>query len=199
MSRSGRRGTKAVTLTLRAAAPADSGPIAALHAESWRNTYRGILADAYLDGPIGEERLRLWQARLGARAGDRPQREAERTYVGLAECGGDLAGFACVLLDEEPTWGACLDNLHVRRELQGQGIGRQLLARAVQWVMAEEPGWPLHLWLYEANAGARRFYDALGSQAAGRALKHAADGAEVPSLRYVWRDLGQLLASLNGQ
>jgi GNAT superfamily N-acetyltransferase len=186
--------THTLPVTFRAALPADSGPIAALHAESWRHTYRGILANAYLDGPIGEERLRLWQSRFAAPS-------AERRYVGLAECDGVLAGFACVLLDDEPAlpgqaWGACLDNLHVRREVQGQGIGRQLFARAVQWVMAVEPGWPLHLWLYEANAGARRFYEMLGGEAEERKAKRTPDGTEVLSLRYVWRNLGYLLGTL---
>ena len=187
--------TETAAATFRRAGPADAPAIAALHAASWRTAYRRTLTDAYLDGPIYEERARLWEARLG------PQPGGERCYVGLAETGGapalaGLAGFACILLNEEPAWGASLDNLHVRLELQGQGIGRQLFARAVQWVMAVETGGPLHLWMYEANIGARPFYDALGGEIAQRGLKHAADGSQVPSLRYVWRDLEVLLGRL---
>jgi GNAT superfamily N-acetyltransferase len=174
---------------MRTATAADSECIAALHAESWRRTYRGVLSDTYLDGPVYDERARLWKLRFEAPG-------ADRRHTVLAEAGGVLVGFACVLLDEEPAWGACLDNLHVSAAFQGQGIGRLLFAEGVRWVMSEEPQWALHLWLFEANAGARRFYDALRGQVAERGLKHAPDGTEVPSLRYVWYTLQQLLDSL---
>ena len=32
----------------------------------------------------------------------------DRRYVFLAELGKKLVGFVCVLLDEEPEWGACM-------------------------------------------------------------------------------------------
>ena len=46
----------------------DANAIAAVHAESWRTAYRGILSDAYLDGPIDAERRRLWRARCCGQA-----------------------------------------------------------------------------------------------------------------------------------
>ena len=102
-----------------------------------------------------------------------------------------LLGFACVLLDEEPKWGACLDNLHVLPHIKGQGLGRQLFAKAAQWVGTVEPEWPLHLWVFESNHSARRFYDSLGGAIIERQKKYIA-GVEVPSLRYLWNDLGAL-------
>jgi GNAT superfamily N-acetyltransferase len=181
--------TPIITATFRQAVPADSPAIAALHAESWHTTYRGMLTDAYLDGPVREEREHLWKSHFEATG-------TARWYVGLAEVEGALVGFACVLLDEEPAWGAYLDNLHVSAGFQGRGIGRQLFARAVRWVMAIEPGWPLHLWVFEANAGACRFYNTLRGQAVQRGFRLGPDGTEVPSLRYVWHDVGQLLGVL---
>jgi hypothetical protein len=93
-------------LRFRAALAADAAAIAELHAASWRSAYRGSLSDAYLDTDVAAERAAVWQRRL--------MQPSERQYVLLAEQNGELVGFACVLLDEEPTWGACLDNLHVR-------------------------------------------------------------------------------------
>lgn len=160
-----------------------------MHTASWRDAYRGILPLAYLAGPIIKERASFWRSRLSSPG-------ADRRCVLLAEAEGRLVAFVCVLLDEEPLWGACLDNLHVLPELKGRGLGRQLFARAVHWVMSNEQGWPIHLWVFEANVGARRFYDALGGQVIEHRLKQAPGGAEILSLRYVWRDLRVLLSKL---
>jgi GNAT superfamily N-acetyltransferase len=174
------------TITFRSATVADSHRIASLHTDSWRDAYRGILPDAYLAGPIVGERASLWQSRLLSPG-------ADRRYVLLAEAEGILVAFVCVLLDEEPLWGACLDNLHVFPKLKGHGLGRQLFSRAAQWVMSTEPGWPIHLWVFESNYGARRFYEALSGEVVEHRLKQAPGGAEIPSLRYVWRDLRVLM------
>jgi ribosomal protein S18 acetylase RimI-like enzyme len=99
----------------------DALDIAALQTESWRSTYRGLLPDSYLDGPIVADRERHWRKMLS---------EDARHRIFLAKDNGDVAGFVCVLLDEEPAWGARLDNIHVKPALKGQGIGRVLFRQA---------------------------------------------------------------------
>ena len=177
------------SIPFRLAIPSDHVRIASLHTENWRSSYRGILSDAYLDHEIGEERERLWEERFLAP-------DMDRRYVLLAEIRKDLAGFVCVLLDEETQWGACLDNLHVRSEIRGQGLGRLLFAEAARWVMAKEPGWPIHAWVFEANDSARGFYDTAKGEILEREIKQMPGGARVPSLRYVWRDLRILVNHL---
>jgi GNAT superfamily N-acetyltransferase len=142
-----------------------------------------------LDGPIAGERADLWKSRLSTL-------NSEHLFVLLAENLGEPIGFACILLDEYPQWGACLDNLHVLPGWKGRGVGRLLLNKAVQWVMAAETGWPIHLWVFEANASARRFYDALGGEIVEYHKKEVLKGIDVPSVLYVWRDLQELLNNL---
>ena len=178
------------TITFRPATFADSQRIASLHTDSWRDAYRSILSEAYLVGPIVEERLSLWQSRLSSP-------DADRRYVLLAEAERMLVGLVCVLLDKEPLWGACLDNLHVLPKLRGHGLGRQLFGRAAHWVMSTEPGCPIHLWVFEANSSARRFYESLGGEVVENRLHRAPGGSEVLSLRYVWRNLRVLLKNIN--
>jgi hypothetical protein len=48
----------------RSAEPSDVDAIASLHTRSWRENYRGAFSDAFLDGELPEERLRVWRARL---------------------------------------------------------------------------------------------------------------------------------------
>jgi len=172
-------------IDLRPAIPSDSFQIASLHTESWRGSYRGILPDAYLDEEIPGERLKHWETWFLTPGID-------RRCVLLAEAGRELAGFVSVLLDEEPEWGACLDNLHVRPDHRNRGLGRKLFAQATRWVMAREPGWAIHLWVFEANYPARRFYEAFKGEVVDREMREMPGGAKVSSLRYVWRFPGML-------
>jgi GNAT superfamily N-acetyltransferase len=177
------------TLTFRRATGGDAEAIASLHTESWRDVYQGILPDSYLDSQITDERVNLWKSRFSSLASD-------RLLVVLTESPGELVGFACVLLDEDPQWGACLDNLHVLPRWRSRGVGRLLFGRVAQWVMSTEPGWPIHLWVFEANLGARRFYSALGGEVVGHQKKEVLKGIEISSVLYLWRDLEELLTNL---
>lgn len=182
--------TKGTTpITFRHANPSDHDRIATLHTASWRSAYRGILADTYLDGPIKAERAQRWLLRLTTN-------QPDRQLVLFAERTADqnLLGFVCVLLDDDPAWGACLDNLHVRPDLTGAGIGRLLLVHAARWVSLAAPDSALHLWVFAANIQAQRFYERMGGETVEQVIKPMPDGGTIPSLRYVWRDLHDLAA-----
>ena len=51
-------------ITLREAQFSDHAAIAKLHADNWRQHYRGILSDHYLDNEVEQERLDTWYERL---------------------------------------------------------------------------------------------------------------------------------------
>jgi hypothetical protein len=170
---------------VRPAAVADGAAIAAVHTESWRSAYRGILSDQYLDDEIAADRLRHWEERLRAPG-------AGRRRLLLAEQRQELLGFACVLRDAEPGWGACLDNLHVRPHVRGRGLGRRLFAEAARWVAEKQPGAPLYLWVFETNRPARGFYESCGGVVAGSEMRPLPGGPQVDSLRYVWPDVAGL-------
>ncbi len=84
---------------------------------------------------------------------------------------------ALLVLDE-----GCVDQLYVDPVRVGQGIGRELLALAKQ---RRPTG--LELWTFQANAGARRFYERHGFVATDTT---AGDNEErAPDIRYAWRPL----------
>jgi GNAT superfamily N-acetyltransferase len=159
--------------------PADAEAIAALHVESWRSAYRGLLPDAFLDGPVVDDRLRLWRERVNGGATD-------HQLVVMAVSQGELIGFVCVLPDNDALYGPRLDNLHVKPSLKGTGIGSQLFRAALDWVGRTMPGRPMHLWVIEENFPARRFYDHRGGVVAERRTLELVPGILVPELRYVW-------------
>jgi GNAT superfamily N-acetyltransferase len=169
---------------LRQAVVSDAKTIAALHAESWRSAYRGILNDDYLDNGVFPERETYWQETLKT---PRP----ERRYVLLAEQDNKLSAFVSVFLDEEPKYGALLHNLHVLPHLKGQGLGRLLMREAARWTL-EHHVKQMHLWVFEANTQARKFYEALGGEVVEKRLESVAGNVEREILRYVWRDIKRL-------
>lgn len=174
------------TVVYRAATLRDADAIAALHADSWRRNYRGAYADAFLDGDVAGDRRQVWMARLAANAADR--------LTIVAQSDGRLAGFAHVVLDDHPVWGALLDNLHVAHGRKRQGIGAVLMARAAEAVLEVRPASRLFLWVLEQNEAAQAFYESLGGRCVERQLVPPPGGdpsrlAGAPScLRYVWPD-----------
>jgi len=173
---------------IRDAGPGDAEAIAALHAESWRAHYRGILPDAYLDGEVFAERQAFWRDALGA------PRSGRLVMVATREAA--LAGFVAIVRDGEPDFGAEIENLHVRPGLHGRGLGRRLLGEAVGRLAADGVT-SACLWVFDANAAATRFYRRLGGTADKQGLDPFA-GAHAPHTRIVWPDLAALERACGG-
>jgi GNAT superfamily N-acetyltransferase len=175
----------------RSAGARDVDAVAGLHAESWRRNYRGAYSDAFLDGDVLADRLAVWTDRLTR------QREERRTIV--AEQDGVVIGFAHAVLDDDVTWGALLDNLHVAHTQKRRGVGRRLMAETAAAVLEQTPSARVYLWVLEQNKSAQAFYLALGATYVGRGLARPPgddparlSGAPV-KLRYAWADPSVLL------
>ena len=166
----------------RPATAADVDRLAALHARSWQETYRGILPDSFLDHEVEAERLAYWQTQF--------QKKTTNRHLLLAEENGQLAGFACAYTDDDLVYGALLDNLHVAQAYKGRGIGRQLMQQIAGWVVQNQATPSLYLWVYEKNHPARQFYERLGA-----INQQAVAGEHAVALRYVWADARTLAAT----
>lgn len=165
-------------IVLREAADADADAVAALHAASWQAAYRGMMSDAYLDGPVAGERRLFWRERLRSpRAG---------LWTLLAEQDGALAGFLCLLADHDHHWGSLIDNIHVASALARQGLGRRMMRVAGEHLVYALPRRPVYLFVLDANEAARGFYDRLGGEPAERLVSTEPDGSQLPVTRYVW-------------
>ena len=164
---------------IRPARATDADAIARLHAESWRSMGRGIMSEAYLEELVYAERREVWHARL---EGGNPR---FLTFVAVQREG--LHGFICFKLKADRQYGTLLDNLHVDPRLCGRGLGEALMRVGVLQVEEVSPGEPMHLLVFEANLGARRFYERLGGQAEARVEHALPEGkGSAPAVRYVW-------------
>jgi GNAT superfamily N-acetyltransferase len=163
---------------IRPGRAADADGIAALHAESWRTAYRGLVPDDVLGAGLDAERVQFWRDRFASA-------QPERRTVFTALSDDTLVGFACVLADADPLHGPLLDNLHVKPGWRGHGIGARLLQESRAWSLKVAPGQPMHLWVLEGNAAARGFYRRQGGVEADRRVEHQG-GMDIVSLRCVW-------------
>ena len=105
-------------------------------------------------------------------------RLANPDYEGwVAEDDGELVGYALV----SPVW---LDHLFIRPDLTGGGVGSALL----DLVKSLRPD-GFSLWVFESNAGARRFYRRHGLVELER-TDGSANEEKSPDIRMAWPGSG---------
>ena len=166
------------------AGPSDAEDLARVHVASWRETYRGLLPDAYL-----ARMSEVAHARRFARALLRPgpdeivlvaaDRQGLAAYVG--------GGAARTRANGE----AEISTLYVLRQAQGQGLGAWLLrdaARALQSLGAQR----LKISVLRDNFQARGFYEHLGGKPDPARQEPGPGGRLLYEVAYRWRDIGVL-------
>jgi ribosomal protein S18 acetylase RimI-like enzyme len=110
------------SIVIRPARAGDAEAIARVRVDSWRETYRGMIPQAYIDAMKLEQSRALWEKVLTA--------GSTAVSVFVAECGAEIVGFGSGNMLAEPKHGfdAELSAVYVRREFQRAGIGRRLVA-----------------------------------------------------------------------
>ena len=151
---------------------------------------RGAFSDAFLDGAVMSERRTVWAERL--------TRSESFRYTAVAEQDGVVVGFAHTVFDDDPTWGALVDNLHVVHQLKRHGVGRCLMAESARAVLERRCDSGLYLWVLQQNTAAQAFYEALGGRRVGEGLTEPPGGGTAPTFRYAWHDPAVLLPPSGG-
>ncbi|MGH7815158.1 MAG: GNAT family N-acetyltransferase [Candidatus Binataceae bacterium] len=164
----------------------DAEAIAALHADSWRRHYRGAFLDSFLDGDVLSDRLTVWRERLA---------EPRKDCITVVATSQDSAiGFVHVVLNDHPTWGALLDNIHVTFERKGMGIGGALMREAAQRLL-QRGGRNFYLWVLDQNVAAQHFYANHGGARVETCMRGPfPGGGRAPGHRIAWPDARTLLS-----
>lgn len=177
---------------IRPATPADGPGIAFVRVTTWRAAYRGIIAQATLDGldifaegvRVSESLAQPWPGSANfvaevapveappAGVGD-PRFPSPARIAGFARCGPRRAEEAAEGLSrfapETAAYTGELYALYVLPEYQHLGLGRGLFQAARGW-LAEQGHRGMILYALRDNAPARRFYEARGGRLAGERL-----------------------------
>jgi GNAT superfamily N-acetyltransferase len=167
------------TIRVRRATAADAGAIAEITVRGWQAAYRGILADEFLDGLSVSAREVGWRAMIEAD-------EDGRTPAWVSESDGRTVGFISSgppRDDDVPLPAADVYAIYVLPEEWRGGTGRSLMEAAVlHWRALGTT--TLVLWVFEANARARSFYEAVGWQPDGGRQTFEPGGTVAVEIRY---------------
>jgi ribosomal protein S18 acetylase RimI-like enzyme len=170
-------------ITIRSAKAEDAPVLGHIQVTSWRSAFRKIASDTFLDHMVSEEsQAEDWKEIL---AGKDP-------VIFIAELEEMPVGYAWAQREDDNSveWDAELISLHILPEHKRQGIGRRLFAAAA--AQLQERGCKsIYLWVLEENDPARKFYETLGGQLAGKQTIKLGD-SELTEVAYGWKDLREL-------
>ncbi|MBQ8555699.1 MAG: GNAT family N-acetyltransferase [Clostridia bacterium] len=163
-------------LTFRDAQAWDAALISHIYARSWRVTYRGLIADHYLDRLPDE----YWVPSI------RSWLESGQLYGLIAMQDNHAVG--CVIYgrgrdDAYGEWGEIV-SLYLLPEVMRQGIGSRLLEEARR-LLKEDGYHRCYLWAIEGNALADGFYRKHGFCRTDERIAYKIGGEDVADVRYV--------------
>jgi GntR family transcriptional regulator len=140
-------------LVLRPARRGDAPELARIFVHAWRSAYHGLIEDLVLDALDEGEMTSRFAAFIGDGGG--PPRAL------LAVHDGRPVGFARFGEDPDQPGAGHLFSLYVTPQTMGQGVGRTLLGEVLEELRAQGMS-TVTLWVFEANARARRLYEGMG-------------------------------------
>lgn len=163
---------------IRRATREDAEAIAAVHVESWKTTYAGIVPDEYLASLDAGERVGMWRGWLSSPG----------LFIFVAEDGVGIIGFVGGGRVREAISGfaAELYALYVLREHQGRGAGRQLTFALVDRLRRE--GFESMLvWVLRENPAVSFYIHLGGMQIASKSIEIG--GASLEESAFGWPSL----------
>jgi GNAT superfamily N-acetyltransferase len=167
---------------VRDARPEDVDNIAEAHIAGWQVGYRGLVADAFLDGEFAASRRSGWAARGQRLADDGP----EEGLLALLD-DGHAIGFAHVgaerAQDGELTGHGELYGFYVHPDRWGSGAASILIA-AAEARLRRLGFTEAALYVFRDNPRARRFYEKAGWSATEWQGSFDLEGQEIAEVRY---------------
>ena len=171
--------TERSAVRVRPAAVPDATQIAAIHGRGWEAAYRGLEPTAWMDGWTLDRRVAGWTERLSMPG----------VAVWVAERDdGTLSGFCGLSLPSRDDDGdedtAEITAFYVDPGTWRGGIGRTLMEAALGDL--DGRGFTeVTLWVFDANARARAFYETFGFAADGAAQTLPDEPPEMRLRRFV--------------
>ena len=171
-----------LSTSIRPARPGDEAELANAHLHSWREAYKGLLPQSYLDDlPLTfKNRKNAWLQKIN---------EPEKFILQVAESKYGIVGFACLqsARDEDRKEYAEVSAIYLLEKFKGKGIGFKLLASGLKQI--QQRGFnKAYCWVLEGNPTVK-FYEKSGARFDGTAKDDEIGGMKCRDLRYVWEDI----------
>ena len=163
------------------AGPGDAASLAEVHVRAWRETYRGLLPELYLERMSNTQHAQRWRRQLTrARLGE-VVLAAEGRHGVVGYCAGAIVGGT----------EAEVFTLYLVKAAQGLGLGRRLLEMTARGLAAQGAK-SLRLWVLNGNDAAMAFYDHLGGVPVSERPSPGWSGA-LREIAYRWSDIEILI------
>jgi GNAT superfamily N-acetyltransferase len=175
---------------IRPATGDDVFAIAGVLVDTWRSTFRGLLADTFLDGMSREDEAIRLARRMGV--------PGVYYLVAVEPVRSNVIGFA----NFGPPRGRVPAHIHelyalyIRSERQRAGIGTALV-RSVAAECAGQGAKSLFAWVLAGNPN-RQFYERLGAKVIGTSGVGVGDRS-YEQVAYLWDNIEALLRRADGQ
>jgi GNAT superfamily N-acetyltransferase len=166
-------------MRVRRAELGDAAAIALVQVWSWRDTYRGLVPQSYLDELDPEKRRDMWERGLAASrwpGSGTLVAEGEDGIVGFAHFAGSRDEGADTSVGE-------LCAIYTLSTVWGTGVGRALMTDAVR-ALTDAGYARATLWVLDTNERARRFYGAAGWSVDGAVKVDDSRGFPLTEVRY---------------
>jgi len=172
-------------MKIRPARVSDADGIAHVHVESWRSTYKGIIADDHLANLSKQKRADQWHENL------RAQNPKTCIFV-VTDANGQIIGFASGGAQREPqlNYDGELYAIYLLETAQGRGLGTRL-THVVANHLVTNGFESMSVWVLEDNPS-RKFYLALGGKYVSKKTITIGE-QELIEVAYGWRYLHNLL------
>jgi L-amino acid N-acyltransferase YncA len=174
--------------TIRPATLEDAPGIAKVHVDSWRTTYKGLIADEFLAALSYERRAQIWSKNLTD-----PQNDGF-LYVAETKPGG-MVGFVSAgpARDDDQDYQGELYAIYLLQQAQGQGIGRNLVSTVMREFCRRNFS-SMMLWVLKDNLPSRKFYEAVGG-AYLRERPIEIGNQVLIEVAYGWKNLASLIST----
>ena len=170
------------------AGPTDAEAMARVHVTSWRETYRGLLADAFLARMSEPGFTRRFRRALTEPRDSVTLVGADRQgLVAYAQGGPSRRGGPGLQQGDE----AEIHTLYVLRQAQGAGLGAQLMAQTAR-ALAAQGAVSLLISVLRDNIQARGFYEHMGGEPEAARQEPGQGGRLLYEVAYRWRDIRSL-------
>lgn len=169
-------------MEIRRASKEDIKSVSRVYIESWRNTYRGLIPDDYLDTLSYEEAETKWINFLN-------NENEPFIFVAMNDV-GNMIGFAAGQSVNDKKYAGELYSLYLLQEAKGLGIGRKLISVTAKH-FREKGIYSMMVWVMRQNKSGLGFYEHMG----GEEYIHRTSlfgGTEVEDVAYGWKNTSKL-------
>lgn len=173
---------------IRNAVEEDAEPLAKVHIQAWRETYRGIMPDQILDDVSVKQRTLGFRQRIRTTSHN-------RSCLVIAVCKDELVGFASSGPTREQILGTDgeIYAINLLNDAKHKGIGRQLMHKTATH-LADQNFQSAGLWVLEANLPAVSFYNTLAGTP-GTSIEREIGGKKLTERAIFWSPTQKLISN----